>query len=37
MDGSNDRKTQKDGWMDGQIDGRMDIKNRLMVGWTGKK
>ena len=29
-----DRKPQKDGWMDRQMDGRMDMKIICMVGWT---
>ena len=29
-----DRIPQKNGWMDRQMNGRMDIKNRCMVGWT---
>ena len=37
MDGWMDRKRWKDDWMDRQMDGCMDIKNRWMVGWTGKK
>ena len=29
-----DRIPQKNGWMDRQMNSRMDIKNRCMVGWT---